>query len=275
MNRAMASSTSRSSWKGPIRCATCATWPSTNPAACGVRRSWRGRCGGPSTPPGPRPDAGPEPREAVAQLDRLAEVAPAGVGRQPEGGGELGDRELRHQRRTGSGDRDAGVAVGALPQVRRVGEGVDRVHRRPLHGEPAAARPRRGPRPAAVRRTAASTPAGVSAFARPSVMGPFQHRPPTVRPPPRAGPSRAVDNYFGAGAAPARRVSRLVADASRTSTSVRTPPSCLCGGSGAPECIGSTALRHGRIRGAHVTGSSRLVADAPRTSPGPACTSPR
>ena len=37
MNRAMASSTSRSSWQGPILCATCATCASTNAAASGDR----------------------------------------------------------------------------------------------------------------------------------------------------------------------------------------------------------------------------------------------
>ena len=52
----------------------------------------------------------PQPREPVAQLDGLPEVAAPGVGRQPERGGELGDRELRHQRRTRPGDRRSPVS---------------------------------------------------------------------------------------------------------------------------------------------------------------------
>ncbi len=65
MNRTIASSTSRSTPLGRIRCANPATCASTNPAAAGLRaRWWRGRSAGPATPAGHRP--GPGPRSAGA-----------------------------------------------------------------------------------------------------------------------------------------------------------------------------------------------------------------
>ena len=65
MNRTIASSTSRSTPLGRIRCANGATWSSTNPAAAGPRaRSSGGRSAGPATPAGHR--TGPGPRSAGA-----------------------------------------------------------------------------------------------------------------------------------------------------------------------------------------------------------------
>ncbi len=71
----------------------------------------------------------PESREAVAGLDGVAEVPLPRVGRHPQGEGELGDAELRDQRRTGSGDRE--LVLGAVDH-RRVQDRLDRVHHRPL-----------------------------------------------------------------------------------------------------------------------------------------------
>ena len=69
--------------------------------------------------------------EPVAELDGLAEVGLAGLGGQPDRGGELGHRELPDQGCAGSGDRHPGLAV--VPHRGRLGQGVDRVHRRPGH----------------------------------------------------------------------------------------------------------------------------------------------
>ena len=110
MNRTIASSTSRSTPLGRIRCANPATWSSTNPAA--ARLSAIVCAGDPAGPPRrqvPGPDPGPGPREPVPQLEGLTEVGLAGLGGQPDRGRELRHTELRHQRRTGSGDRDRGV----------------------------------------------------------------------------------------------------------------------------------------------------------------------
>jgi hypothetical protein len=71
---------------------------------------------------------GPDLGAAVADLERVTEVAPAGVGGHADGEGELGDAELRDQRRTLARDREL-----ALPRGRS--EAVDRVHRRPLDRE--------------------------------------------------------------------------------------------------------------------------------------------
>ncbi len=68
---------------------------------------------------------GPDPREAVLQLDRLGHERATGVGGHPERGGELGETELRDQGRTGSGEREAGVAAAGDPGR----GGVDRLRR--------------------------------------------------------------------------------------------------------------------------------------------------
>ena len=107
MNRTTASSTSRSTPVGRIRCANPATWSSTNPAAAGLRaivaraiRRARHAARSPDS------DPGPGLREPVPQLEGLTQVGLAGLGGQPDRGRELGHTELRDQRRTRSGDRD-------------------------------------------------------------------------------------------------------------------------------------------------------------------------
>ena len=187
MNRPIASSTSRSSWAGPTLCATWATWWSTY-AAASIDRT-HGRAGDPAGPPRRQvalDHPGPDPAQAVAELDGLAEVGLAGLGGQPDRGGELGHRELRDQGCTGSGDRHPGLAV--VPHGGRLREGVDRVHRRPGHRRLQLPRPP----PASARgrssRTAASTAAAVSRSAVLPVMTQFQHRPPTLRPRKRGSP---------------------------------------------------------------------------------------
>lgn len=62
-------------------------------------------------------DAGPGLRQAVAELEGLADVRLPGLDRQADRHRELGDGELRHQRRTGPSHRDRLVAV---PVTRRV-----------------------------------------------------------------------------------------------------------------------------------------------------------
>ena len=75
--------------------------------------------------------APPHAGKAVAELEGLPDVRLARVGGQAEGGGELGDRELRHQRRTRTGQRHPLVAV--PDQHLRLVDRVGRVHRRPRH----------------------------------------------------------------------------------------------------------------------------------------------
>ena len=127
MNRTIASSTSRSTPLGRIRCANAATWSSTNPAAAGLRAMV---CAGdPAGPPRRQvtgPDPGPGAGEPVPQLEGLTEVGLAGLGGQPDRGRELGHTELRDQRRAGSGDRDRGVA-----EPDRVADRLRRVQVRP------------------------------------------------------------------------------------------------------------------------------------------------
>ena len=85
--------------------------------------------GDPAGPPRrqvPGPDPGPGAREPVPQLEGLPEVGLAGLGGQPDRGRELGHTELRHQRRTGTGDRDRGVT-----EPDRVTDRLRRVQARP------------------------------------------------------------------------------------------------------------------------------------------------
>jgi hypothetical protein len=72
-----------------------------------------------------RPDSG----EPVADLDGLTQVRAAGVGGLADREGELGHTELRHKRGAVAGDGQL-----ALPH-RGGSDRVDRVHRRPVHGE--------------------------------------------------------------------------------------------------------------------------------------------
>ena len=97
-----------------------------------LQRQEHGRAGDPAGPPRGQvalDHPGPDPAQAVAELDGLAEVGLAGLGREPDRGGELGHRELRDQGCTGSGDRHPGLAV--VPHRGRLRQRVDRVHRRP------------------------------------------------------------------------------------------------------------------------------------------------
>ena len=130
MNRTIASSTSRSTPLGRIRCANGATWSSTNPAAAGLsaivaRAIRRARHAGRS----PDSTRAQVLREPVPQLEGLTQVGLAGLGGQPDRGRELGHTELRDQRRTGSGDRDRGVA-----EPDRVTDRLRRVQVRPRAG---------------------------------------------------------------------------------------------------------------------------------------------
>ena len=99
-------------------------------------RRRRAQCDrGAGDPPGPPrrqvtgPDPGPRAREPVPQLEGLTQVGLAGLGGQPDRGRELGHTELRHQRRTRSGDRDRGVA-----EPDRVTDRLRRVQVRPGAG---------------------------------------------------------------------------------------------------------------------------------------------
>ena len=68
----------------------------------------------------------------MGQLEGVPDVPLARIRGHPDRGRELGDRELRHQRRTLTRDRHPGVAVPA-PDRRGVVDRVGRVHRRPVH----------------------------------------------------------------------------------------------------------------------------------------------
>ena len=80
---------------------------------CRLAGEAEGFLGDPAGPPGLQVAAlhpSPDPGQPVLQLHRVRDHAPAGVGGATDGEGELGDAELRDQRRTFAGDRDAGVA---------------------------------------------------------------------------------------------------------------------------------------------------------------------
>jgi hypothetical protein len=79
-------------------------------------------------------DAPPQAREPVAQLESLAEVALPGLWRQPQGGAELRDAELRHARRPRPGQLQVGLAEPPEPVRRRLMVGMNRVRR--VHGRP-------------------------------------------------------------------------------------------------------------------------------------------
>ena len=124
----MVSATSRSSCAGPIFPATAATWASTNRGRLDRQRWGRvdGGLGDRPRPPGRHPsgvDLRPQPGEAVAQLEGVADELLRRHRGDAQDGAELGDTELRHQRRTRSGD---GLLV-LTPRDRERRCGVDRL----------------------------------------------------------------------------------------------------------------------------------------------------
>ena len=81
-------------------------------------------------------DACPVSGEAVLELERGGDQVAPGVGRDAQGGGQLGDAELGDQGCAGSGERDPGL--GAAPEPGRgpgrgEGDGLDRVLLGPGH----------------------------------------------------------------------------------------------------------------------------------------------
>jgi len=97
-----------------------------------------GLVGDPPGPPGRQVTGGdprPEPGQPVTQLDGLPDVPFPGLGRQPDRGRELRDRELRHQRRPRPGHRDRGVTEPGQPHRLRLVDRLGRVHHRPGHGQ--------------------------------------------------------------------------------------------------------------------------------------------
>ena len=113
-----------------MRPATAATCASTNAAASrgqrggGVDGDLRDRARPPRRDPA-GVDLRPQPREPVAQLEGVADELLRRGRRDPEDGAELGEAELRHQRRTLTGD-------GLLVLTARDGERsrvVDRLRR--------------------------------------------------------------------------------------------------------------------------------------------------
>ncbi len=181
MNGAMACSTRACSWYGPdlVR------------RRSDVRVHERGRL--PRQQQGPLGDpAGlprlqvtadhppPHPREAVAQLEGLPDIRLPRIGGQAEGGGELGDRELRHQRRTRTGQRHPLVAV--PDQHLRLVDRVGRVHRRPRPRRACSSRASAASAIARPPARAASTAPAVSSSIASAAISESKHRPPTLRP---------------------------------------------------------------------------------------------
>ncbi len=101
-------------------------------------REAEGVLGDPHRPPHRHPPGHhllPESREAVAQLEGLADVGLAGVGRQAQRGGVLHQRELRDQRSPRAGDRQGPVAEQADLVRGPLPVGFDGVLDRPVDGE--------------------------------------------------------------------------------------------------------------------------------------------
>ncbi len=150
-------------------------------------RQGHGGLGDPAGPPRgqvPGLDPGPEARQAVLQLERRGDQCTSGVGGGPERGSELGDAELRHQRRPLTGQRDPGLGATTgtpgRPPDRSTPEGAARPRSPPRPGcRPAPGRPRH-----AGGATKPSTPAGLSKPCSVTVpvidMSPSKHRPLTV-----------------------------------------------------------------------------------------------
>ena len=84
-------------------------------------------------PAAPRPSPGPQPREPFAELEGLPDIGPGGGLGHPQGGGELGDRELLDRehtltQRAGAGLR--GPATGPSPGRASPAHARGRPHRR-------------------------------------------------------------------------------------------------------------------------------------------------
>ena len=109
-NRSRASRHSRSVSTTPTLCATGARCRST----C-RRPSWWEGLGVVGDPGGPPPgqltalDPAPDQRQPEPGLEHLPHIPPAGIASHRECGGEVDDRELRHARRTRAGQRESGV----------------------------------------------------------------------------------------------------------------------------------------------------------------------
>ena len=86
----------------------------------------------------------PAVREPVEPLHAPAQEPAPGLGGLPQGGGELGDRELRHPRTPGPTQREAGL----VPGLHRTDQRVLGVHRRELRRRRPSRPDRPGPRPA-------------------------------------------------------------------------------------------------------------------------------
>ncbi|KAA1427607.1 hypothetical protein [Nocardioides antri] len=118
-NRARASSTSRSTWAQVI------PWAKGEVPvheSGGVRRQHAGGVGDPERLPHRHPilqHPCPGLRQPVGELDHLADVGAPGVQGPAEERGELHDREVTDQRRTGAGDRKPRVRA-TFGQRRRV-----------------------------------------------------------------------------------------------------------------------------------------------------------
>ena len=89
-------------------------------------------------------EPGPAPLQPVAALHRVGQVAPPGLRRAPESGGELDHRELRHLGAAFAAQRQAGL----VPLIDRPDQRLAGVHRRPPGGCLDHLRVRRRPRPA-------------------------------------------------------------------------------------------------------------------------------
>ena len=132
----MASSRSRSTWAGADLVGDRGEVPVD--VLGGLGAQVQGLVGDPAGFPGGQvagDDAFPEPGEPVAQLEGVADVAFAGLGGQADGGGELGEGELRDQGCAGSGDRDGGVAEGAEPDGLGLVDGLGGMGDGPAHGQ--------------------------------------------------------------------------------------------------------------------------------------------
>ena len=158
------SSASAGSWRARASSTSRPIWAHEHVPAAGAsarvdlggrgHRQAGGVLGDPHRPPHRHPPGHhllPEPRQAVAELEGLADVGLAGVGGQAQRGGVLHECELRHQRRSRPGDRHGPVAEEADLVRGPLPVGLDGVLDRPLARSARAC----GSRPAAMSALAA------------------------------------------------------------------------------------------------------------------------